>query len=148
MHYLLKQFWEWLPVSYEEYATNGIAQLNGSYEDNFPFFSELISYAELIIKKELVDDEHINDLLTIMGIDNETEYVLELIESGSSDYQIQHISLVGITHSLYSARWQLAELICRRKPLGYDSYLQTLSKDTHPYVQIRASNCIERINNK
>ena len=148
MHYLLKQFWEWLPVSYEEYATKGIAQLYGSYEDNFPFFSELISYAELIIKKEFVDGEHINDLLTIMGIDNETEYVLDFIEINSSDYQIQHISSVGITHSLYQVRWQLAELIFRRKPLQYDYYLQILSKDKHPYVKRRAVNCIERITNK
>ena len=145
---MLKQFLEWLPVSYEEYANNGISQLQGNCEDSFPFFTELISYAELIIKEDLVDDEHINDLLTIMGIDNETEYVLDFIESNSSDYQIQNITRIGIAHSLYNARWQLAELICRRKPLQYDFYLQALSKDAHPYVQRRAINCIEQINKK
>lgn len=148
MHYLLKQFWEWLPISYEEYAINGISQTNGSCEDSFPHFRELLSYAELIVKKGFVDDEHIYDLLTIMGIDNETESVLDFIENEASDYQIQHISSTGITHSLYNTRWQLAELICRRKPTHYGSYLQTLLKDIHPYVKRRARNCIEKMENE
>ena len=145
MYFLLKQFWEWLPIPYEEYATNGTPQLHGSYEDEFPFFSELLSYAELIVEKEFVGDEYIDDLLTIMALDNETEYVLDLIETDSSNYQFQHIVSSGITHPLYNARWQLAELIYRRQPMQYDFYLQVLSSDSHPYVQKRAMNCIERI---
>ena len=147
MHYLLKQFWEWLPTSYDDYAVNGISQLNGSYEDNFPFFFELLSYAELIVKKGLIDNEHIDDLLTIMGIDNETEHILDFIENESSDFQIQHISSAGIKHPLYNTRWQVAELVCRRKPLQYVFYLQILSKDENLYVQRRAINCLKRIQN-
>ena len=148
MYYLLKQFWEWLPIPYEEYAINGISQSNEICEDSFPFFCELLSYAELIVKQGFVDDEHIYDLLTIMGIDNETESVLDFIENEASDYQIQHISSIGITHPLYNARWQLAELICRRKPTQYSFYLQMLSKDTHPYVKRRARNCIGKMENE
>ena len=143
MHYLLEQFWSWLPISYEEYANNGAPQSRGICEDDFPFFSDLLSYAELIVKKEFVDDAHIDDLLTIMALDNETEHVLEFIESNSSENQLQHIVSLGITHPLYEARWQLAELVYRRKPIRYDSYLQILSKDAHPYVQRRAMNCMD-----
>lgn len=85
MNSLLKHFWEWLPTSYEEYAVNGLSQLNGSFEDDFPLFSDLLAYAELIVKNEYIDNEHINDLLTIMALDNEAEHILELIEGDSSE---------------------------------------------------------------
>ena len=42
MNNLLSPFWDWMPISYEEYAVNGISQLNGSYEDSFSLFSELL----------------------------------------------------------------------------------------------------------
>ncbi len=144
MNDLLKQFWKWLPISYEEYAVNGIPQLNGSCEDNFPLFSELLSYAELIVKNDFVDKRHIDDLLTIMAIDNEAESVLDLIESDSSDYQLEQIISLGITHPLFETRWQVAELIYRRQPIQYVSYLHELSKDSHPYVKKRAMNCINK----
>ena len=141
MNNLLSQFWDWMPISYEEYAVNGISQLNGSYEDSFPLFSELLSYAELIIHSNLMDDEHIDDLLTILAIDNETEYVLDLIKSDSSNCQINRIVLCGVNHPLYHTRWQIAELIYHRKPSQHDFYLQKLSMDSHPYVKRRAMNC-------
>ena len=145
MSSLLKQFWDWLPISYEEYAAKGLSQLNGIFEDDFPLFSDLLSYAELIVKNEYIDNEHIDDLLTIMAIDNEAEHVLELIESDSSEKQLQYIISAGIKHPLYETRWQLAELICRRKPNNFDSLLQTLVDDSNPYVKKRAVNCLKRI---
>ena len=42
MNNLLSQFWDWMPISYEEYAVNGISQLNGSYEDSFFIFGVVI----------------------------------------------------------------------------------------------------------
>ncbi|MBO7196470.1 MAG: hypothetical protein J6V80_03965 [Clostridia bacterium] len=145
MNNLLKRFWEWISISYEEYAIDGISQSSDNCEDDFPLFSELLAYAESIVKNEHIDNEQIDDLLTIMALDNETEYVLDLIESDSSEKQIHHILICGIAHPLYEARWQLAELIYRRKPDNYLSLLQTLSNDAHPYVQKRAINCINRI---
>lgn len=146
MNGLLIQFWNWLPISYEEYAVNGLSQLMGNFEDDFPFFSDLLAYAELIVKNEYIDNKHIDDLLTIMALDNEAEHVLEFIESDSSEKQLQYIVSGGIKHPLYETRWQLAELIYRRKPENYLSLLQTLSNDAHPYVRKRAISCIERIN--
>ena len=91
MNSLLKHFWEWLPISYEEYAVDGLSQLSGNCEDDFPLFSELLVSAESIVKNEYIDNEHIDDLLTIMALDNEAEHVLELIESDSSEKQLQYI---------------------------------------------------------
>lgn len=145
MNSLLMQFWKWFPISYEEYAVNGAPQFRGITEDDFPLFSDLLSYAELIVKNEYIDNEHIDDLLTIMALDNEAEYVLELIESDSTEKQLQYIILYGIKHPLFEARWQLAELICRRKPDNYESLLQKLAEDSKPSVKKRATNCLERI---
>lgn len=80
-----------------------------------------------------------------MAIDNEAESVLDLIESDSSDHQLKHIISFGITHPLYEARWQVAELIYRRQPIQYVSYFQQLAKDPHPYVKKRAMNCINKL---
>lgn len=145
MSSLLEQFWEWLPISYEKYAIDGILQSSDYCEENFPFFSDLLAYAELIVKNDFIDNERIDDLLTVMALDNEVECVLELIESDSSEKQLQYIISAGIKHPLFETRWQLAELICRKKPDGYVSLLQILSNDFHPYVKKRAINCLERI---
>lgn len=142
MNELLKAFWEWLPVSYEEYASQGISQVSGSVEDDFPHFNELLACAEKIVKEDLTSADSIKDLLDIMAIDNEAESVLELIVEESSERQLNCIISVGMTHQLFEARWQLAELIYRRKPRGYEYLLFRLSEDTHPYVKKRASNCI------
>ena len=145
MNSLLVQFWDWLPISYEKYAVDGLSQLCGNCEDDFPRFSELLEYAESIVKNEYIDNEHLDDLLTIMALDNETEYILDFIENYSSKKQLTYIISYGIDHPLYEARWQLAEIIYRKKPDDYIFLLQTLSNDAHPYVKKRTINCLERL---
>ena len=143
---LLKEFWEWLPVSYEEYSKKGISQLNGNYEDNFPKINELIEHAKKIVDDNLTSDNDMDDLLTIMGIDNEAEEIMEYIEENSSDEQINRLIYIGINHPLHDARWQVAELLYRRKPQRYADFLKILSSDSNMYVRKRAMNCIEMIN--
>ena len=143
MHYLLKQFWKWLPVSYEEYSKKGITQIHGNYEDNFPKINELIEHGKKIVDDNLTSDNDIDDLLTIMGIDNEAEEIMEYIEENSSDEQINRLIYIGINHPLYNARWQVAELLYRRKPQRYAEFLKILSSDSNMYVRKRAMNCLE-----
>lgn len=140
---LLKEFWEWLPVSYEEYSEKGISQLNGNYEDNFPKINELIEYAKKIVDDNLTSDNDMDDLLTIMGIDNEAEEIMEYIEENSSGEQIKRLIYIGINHPLHDARWQVAELLYRRKPQRYAEFLKILSSDSNMYVRKRAMNCLE-----
>ena len=148
MHYLLKQFWEWLPVSYEEYSKKGITQIHGNYEDDFPKINELIEYGKKIVADNLTSDNYIDDLLTIMGIDNEAEEIMEYIEENSSDEQIKRLVSIGINHPLHDARWQVAELLYRRKPQRYAKFLEILSSDSDMYVRKRAMNCIKMINHE
>lgn len=138
----LELFWEWLPISYEEYAEKGVSRLGSGYEDGFPHIYKLLDYAKMIVEENKITDSCISDLLDIMAIENESECILELIEEKSTEHQLNRIISIGMTHPLYEARWQLAELIYRRKPLGYEKYLLKMLEDSHPYVKKRASNCI------
>ena len=142
MNKLLEFFWEWLPIPYEEYAIKGTSSIGVNYEENFPYINELLGYAEMIVKEDITTDDCVRDLLDIMAIENESESILELIEEKSTEHQLNRIISIGMTHPLYEARWQLVELIYRRKPHGYENYLYKMLEDSHPYVKKRASNCI------
>jgi hypothetical protein len=143
MYQLLEDFWKWLGKTPEEYANCGIDQRNGAEEDNFDGFVELLSFARRVIDKGLTDNSSINDMLTIMALDNESESILEYIEENCSDEQLSMIINMGFSHLQPEARWQLAELIYRMLPENYYSLLLKLTEDKHFYVRKRAKNCIE-----
>ena len=142
MHNLLKIFWEWFPLSYDEYAEKGIHQSSGEREEYFQYFSQLLVYAKSIIENNKIDEESIDDLLTILALDNEMESILELIVEKSSNEQLQRIIYYGIKYPLYNTRWQLAEIVYKRKPAYCKEYLLALSHDSHHYVRKRARNCL------
>ncbi len=112
-------------------------------EFDFPEFEALKGYAYDIVNSNVVLTNEISDLLTVMALDNEGENLLEYIEEHSSNEQLNMIVEVGVSHLQPAARWQIAELICRRKPENYLKYLSVLSEDSHSYVRQRAQNCIE-----
>lgn len=143
MEELLIQFWIWLGKTPEQYANEGVAQIDGSEECDFPYFSKLIKHAQDIVKNNLRFDESIDELLTVMALDNESESLLEYIEEYSSNEQLEQIIQLGLIHLQSEARWQIAELLYRRKPKNYRQYLSELACDSHWYVRKRANNCIE-----
>jgi putative protease len=61
--------------------------------------------------------------------------------------QLKVIVKLGLLHLQYNARWQLAELLYRRRPENWKIHLNELSNDEHHYVRKRALNCIELLNN-
>ncbi len=128
-----------------EYAKKGMNQNHGEFEDEFPFFSECIEYAKQIVDHQNLNAENIDDLLTIMAIDNESESVLEYIEEKSSKEQLQIIIELGITHNLMGARWQVAELIYRTNVPNAIELLNVLKRDPCEYVSRRANNCLSLI---
>ncbi len=140
----LDLFWKWSGTTPEKYSTEGMNQNKGEFEDDFPFFQELISYAIEAINNNVLDEVSVDEIITIMALDNECECILEYIVDNSSDEQIKRIIEYGMVHSQYNARWQIAELIFRRKPIDFGRYLSKLSLDNHPYVRRRALNLINR----
>ena len=147
MNNILFAFWQWLKKTSEEYARQGLNQNKGEFEDDFPLFNELLAYAREIVDCNTLDSSAIEELVVIMGIDNECESILDYIEENASALQIEKIVEIGASHPQYHSRWQLAELLFRRKPLNYYEHLIKLSNDNHPYVRRRALNCIERLQN-
>ena len=143
MNHLLKKFWKWLNITPEEYARCGVSQRNGEAEENYDYFAELLVFARSVIDEGLTDNSSIDDMLTILALDNESESVLEYIEENCSDKQLSIILKKGLSHLQPEARWQLAELIYRRRPENYYSLLLKLAEDNHFYVRQRAGNCLE-----
>ena len=114
-------------------------------EDDFDHFVSLIAYAKEIINKNLLSVNDLDDLITIMALDHEAETVLEYIEKNSSNEQLEQIVSLGTVHLQPEARWQIAELIFRRKPQNDMNKLRFLAKDHDPYVKKRAQNCIDTL---
>ena len=138
----LDDFWLWLGKSEEKYGTEGVPQIYGREECDFPFFEDLLEYAKSIVDFGIMSDKEINDLFTIMAIDNESENTLDYIETHSSEEQLNKLISVGIEHIQYEGRWQLAELIYRRKVKNYENFLLFLSNDTNEVVSSRAKNLL------
>ena len=143
MRNMLEQFWQWLGKNPEKYAEEGLEYLFNHMEYDFPGSCVLLEMAYDIVKKDITTYDEIYDLLTEMAIEHESEMILNFIVDNSSDEQIQKIVAIGITHLQPNARWQLAEILYRRRPSEYTHYLKKLSEDAHPYVRQRANNCIE-----
>ena len=140
---MLEQFWQWLGKSPEKYAEDGLEYIFEHMEYDFPDSCILLEMAYDIVKKDITADDEIYNLLTVMAIEHEGELILDFIVDNSSDEQIQKIVAIGITHLQPNARWQLAELLYRKRPPKYTHYLKKLSEDAHPYVRQRANNCLE-----
>lgn len=143
MEELLIQFWIWLGKTPEQYANEGILFVWGHEEEDFPEFLKLMELAENVVNSNDMSEDSINDLLTVMALDNESESLLEYIEEFSSNEQLEQITRLGLIHLQSEARWQIAELLYRRKPKNYRQYLSELACDSHWYVRKRANNCIE-----
>ena len=143
MNNLIQQFWDWAGKTPDEYARVGMNQNKGEFEDDFPMFNELLFLARNIVDNDVLDDDVLGELLVVMALDDEGENTLDYIEERSSDEQLERIIKLGMAHFQPNVRWQLAELICSRKPNNYYEYLLILSNDEHYYVRQRAKNLIE-----
>ena len=145
MSSLLIDFWKWLNITPEKYSVDGVPNFSRQPEFYYPRFSELISEAKEIIDTNVLSVSELNDLITILAIDNEAENILEYIQLHSSDNQLKIIINLGVYHIQKEARWQIAELVFRRKPKGYMRYLEILAEDTDVYVKKRATNCMKML---
>ena len=142
MNDLISDFWNWANVTPEQYAEQGIDLTSDKVEFYYPKFEELLSYAEEIICQKSISDEEMDDLLTIMALDNETENILDY---AADHLQEKHLVLFiekGVQHFQPNARWQIAEFIYRRFRPGMEKYLMQLKFDQNAYVRKRTQNAI------
>ena len=146
MDNLLEQFWKWAEITPLEYANTGLNQKASKREDEFPCFRSLISYAKKIVDKNPTEQKDLDDLLTILALDNEAEEILDYLEQNGSYGLLENLMAIARNHIQPEAKWQLAELVFRRKPDGYVDFLIVLANDYHPYVKKRAENCLKYLN--
>ena len=134
----LDEFWNWIGLSPKEYAD--LENKKGINEFHYPNFTELqeSAYEQVLLSNE----DAVDDILSALAIDNESENVLDYIIENASNEFVELIVQEGLYHIQREARWQIAELIYRRRPNNSLSALITLSSDKDSYVRKRAKNTI------
>lgn len=138
MKKLLQEFYLWAGKTPEEYNEQGFNQNKGEFEEDFPRFYVLTDKAKQAIDENVTDEDVLRDVLTVMGLDNESENLLEYIEEHSTEEQLSLLIKQGLLHADSNVRWQTALLLSRRKPQGFERELRKLAQDTHAYVRTRA----------
>ena len=150
MRDLITEFWLWLNISKEEYMSMSEKQESSNYVDYeeymFPFWEDLIDEIRNEIDDEKLDLQSIDKILTVMALDNENEDVLDYIVDNASDEYVEYIVQNGSDCLYYNARWQLAEILGRRKTRNWKELIAFLLSDKNPYVAKRANNVWEDFN--
>lgn len=139
---ILQEFWDWFPLTSEQYAVEGMDPGSDEAEFMFPKYTELLEYGEMLISRKEYSDDNMEEILMILALDNETEDILYILENKFPDAFLTQLIERGIGFPQPSARWQIAELTYRRKPEGYQKYLRKLAEDSHSYVRKRATNAM------
>lgn len=139
MNHYISEFWKWANISPTQYADNGLQCDEGDY----PHFGQLIDYAKQIIKDDQFTIQEIEEVLLIMALDNENEDILDYLTAYCSNDKLEQFVIQGMMNIQPNVRWQVAELIYRRKPPHFKEYLFKLAQDSDGYVRKRANNLLK-----
>ncbi len=143
----LQNFWQWADTDISNYEINGIP--NGIEEIEYPGWENLISTSQKLIldlEKGEYSDQIILLLLEIMALDNENEDILDMCGSILSRNSLELLITKGVSFHLSHARWQIAELIGKKKDKNWQNYLLLLINDSNKYVQRRALLSLSKLN--
>ena len=142
----LSKFWDWAQITFNEYASNVIpsAARQAEWEGEYPGWPRLESEVKSLIlqlnKSKEFDSDAVQDVLTVLAIDNESEGILESIQSSVSNNELIN-KLIEETRNFksYHARWQIVELIKESAIPDKASKLKWFAlNDSDKYVQRRA----------
>jgi|APAra7269097501_1048564.scaffolds.fasta_scaffold00951_5 hypothetical protein len=143
----LKQFWKWAGISIHEYDIDEIK--NSLEEFMYPRWNELVKFAcDAIEDLEKGDYSQLNFILEVMALDNEEETVLIECENKLSKPSLDILIKTGFNFPLSTTRWQIAELIGRKRVNPWKEYLLDLINDKDKYVQRRALLSLVKIDPK
>ena len=85
----------------------------------------------------------VSDVLRVMAYTNETEDMLDYADECMDLLSLNVLVEQGYKFSLRDARWQIAELVGRKKREAWYKYLILLKEDADPSVAKRAKNALE-----
>ena len=142
---ILLRFWSWAGYDARSFSADGFACVDEKEPFYFPELSEMreLCYA---CESGILSAREAEDYLTCMALDNEEEYILDHCAQCAPDDFILSIAQASLGHVQWNARWQIAELLGRRRMPQAEELLDRLSQDSHPYVRRRAKNMREAIN--
>ena len=93
----------------------------------------------------LWSDREAEDYLTCMALDNEEEIILDHCAENAPDEFVERIAQASLNHPQWHARWQVAELLGRRRIQRGEMILGVLAQDSYPYVRRRAENALKNM---
>ncbi len=106
--------------------------LGGERECDYPHLDELVRHACRLACAKDCSTEDIDEELLILALDNEAEAVLDFIASHCQGRRLEQIVTRGVDCAWFDARWQMAELVYRTKPVDFRAILEKLTQDAHP----------------
>jgi len=119
------------------------------WEVDYPRWQILydITFKAIDILTQIEDSSEIaNLILDVMALDNESELVLDECENKLDVKGLSILYEIGVNHPNWNARWQVAELIGRRKHMKSQEFLLKLIDDNEEYVIRRALFSLAKIN--
>ncbi|SFT02716.1 HEAT repeat domain-containing protein [Marininema halotolerans] len=137
-------FWNWSGV-------NMLSVESVSYEVDatlYPDWEKIIELTDRLISSttHAFLENEITLILTVLGLDNEVEDILSLLEQKISYDNFRLLIGEGVKFPLYHTRWQIAELLGRKDDHSFTEHLIILLNDKNKYVERRALNSMARLN--
>ena len=131
----LELFWKWSKMDISDCETKSV---DGTLYLRWNELLDLALEAIRLVENGEKNERLLEKILEIMALDNENEEILDHCETELNTPNLEHLISVGVSYSLPDTRWQIAELIGRKKNIEWKKYLLTLINDKNKYVQRRA----------
>ena len=140
----LNGFWKWAKMTEDKYALYECKE-KPIEEYFYPNWEKLLTCAkEALINAK--DDSNLLYALTVLGLDNEPEHLLDFCKTLTIQRKI-YIAKFGLNHLFSETRWQIAELLGTVNSEESMTLLNQLLQDANWYVRKRASNSLENLKN-
>ena len=138
---LLCEFWAWLRMTPEAYAQACGEDLE---EYMFPQWEPLLRAAAQAVLCSPAEAHRLDEALVVLALDHEREELLDELDAAAPDASVLALAERARRCPQPNARWQIAELLGRRRLSAARKILAALQQDPDPYVRKRAENAAER----
>lgn len=139
----LAKFWKWAGMTVEEYEAKAASDIvtQDEWEGNYPYWKDLERAfdEELLVYNDTPNEESANLILQALAIDNESEIMLNKIETELTSGPQSQLIMIGSEFILSNARWQIADLLKEVDvPNKIDVLIKMIVSDKNKYVKRRA----------
>lgn len=136
----LIDFWNWSGIAFDKYDKQS-STLDETLYDEWDNLISLTREAVMLLKvvpqkKDI--DILVKSILEVLALDHENESLLDFCEKELESTELEWLIRASILFPLYGSRWQMAEVIRRKKNKGWLKYALILTNDSNKYVQRRA----------